>query len=418
VSGGGLLTYTLDIDVQNSPAANSNVTDILPSNVTFVKFLTGNPPVAGVTFLSGTTTGLEWNLSTLSPGHYSLGYETQVNSLVTGGSAIVNQAVFNSPGLNQPITAVAKALVSGTYTVSIDIYNGAGEVVKTIPIQQFSQPIQNIAIGSTNIIGSLDNPVTIFYGNTPIGIWDGTNNNQQPVLNGNYYVKVDSVDPTGNLTSVTQTVTVNRTLYTITANIYNESGEIVKHLLAYATSPGQALVTGATLSSPVLKPSLQPSSGQPTQLIVTLNTGITLDWDGTSDKGSVVQGGQYYIEINSTDGKGSSSELTQTIVVMGGGASGIQSMAASPNELTFANGTTSTRFKVKASMTVSVEATIYTVAGERVATVENDPTNPNESQVWDANGHASGLYIAIITARDPATNGIISRQTSKFLIIR
>ncbi len=418
VAGGGTLDYTLSIDVVNNTANNSAVTDTLPSNVTFVKFLPGNPAVTGSAIISGGLTQLVWNLNNLSPGQYTLGYETQVGSLVAAGTTIVNQAVFDATGLSRPLTAVAGAQVAGTYTVSIDIYNAAGEVVKTILIEKFSEPIENISIGSTNIIGTLNNPVTIYYGTTPIGVWDGTNNSQQPVSNGQYYVKVDSVDLTGNLTSVTQVVTVNRELYTVTADVYNEAGEIVKHLMTYQTTAGQgSLVTGVTLSSTVIQPSNQPAAGQPTQLLVTLNTGVTIVWDGTSDAGNQVQGGQYYVEVHTADGEGSTSQLTEPVVVLGGGSNGVQGVSAQPNELTISTGVTTTHFNVSSSRTLSVDAIIYTVAGEKIADVANDPTNLNQTLSWSALGYASGVYIAVVEGRDPKTNGLISRQTTKFLII-
>jgi flagellar hook assembly protein FlgD len=313
------------------------------------------------------------------------------------------------------VTSSAVVLVSGDYNVLINIYNGAGEVIKTFPAEQFGQAINNISIGSTNVMTCLNCPVTIFYGNYPIGVWDGTTNNEQPALNGTYYVKVDSVSPSGTETSVTQPVIINRAFYTIDANVYNEAGEIVRHMFAYVSDPAQQLVTSAILSSNVLEESYQPVSGQPSVVTVSLNNGVSMVWDGKSDSGSYVGNGQYYIEILSTDGHGGSSMLNETIVVLGNAGTGTQGVYAQPNILTVASGVTSTSFHVKSNLNLSVDAIIYTIAGELVDEV--GPAGGNSTLSWSAQGHASGLYIAVVEARDPATNGLISRQTTKFLVV-
>jgi flagellar hook assembly protein FlgD len=414
-SGGSLLTYTINLNIQNNQALNSAVTDILPANVTFVKFLTGNPPVTGVTVVNGSVTQLTWNLSTLAPGQYTLSYETQINNLVQGGTTIVNQAVYSSSSLSQPVTSSANVLVSGDYQVLINIYNQAGEIIKTFPVQNYSQAIESISIGSTDIMTCLNCPVTIFYGNYPIGIWDGTTNNGQPAANGTYSVKVDNVSLSGTETSVTQPVVVNRTFYTITTNIYNSAGEIVRHLYAYVADPSQQLVTGAVLSSNVLEPSNSPAQGQPAQVTLTLSNGVTLTWDGKSDQGNFVGTGQYYLEIHSTDGQ-SSSVINEAVIVLNNGQTGVQGAYAQPNLLKIADGITSTTFHVNSTLNLNVDAIIYTIAGEWVHKVSS--AGGNSTIAWNASGYASGLYIAVVEARDPSTNGLVSRQTTRFVIIR
>ena len=414
-SGGSLLTYTINLNIQNNQALNSAVTDILPANVTFVKFLTGNPPVTGVTVVNGGVTQLTWNLSTLSPGQYTLSYQTQINNLVQGGTTIVNQAIYSSSSLSQPVTSSANVLVSGDYQVLINIYNQAGEIIKTFPVQNYSQAIESISIGSTDIMTCLNCPVTIFYGNYPIGIWDGTTNNGQPAANGTYSVKVDNVSLSGTETSVTQPVVVNRTFYTITTNIYNSAGEIVRHLYAYVADPSQQLVTGAVLSSNILEPSTSPAPGQPNQVTLTLSNGVTLMWDGKSDEGNFVGTGQYYFEIHSTDGQ-SSSVINETVIVLNNGQTGVQGAYAQPNILKISDGITATTFHVNSTLNLNVNAIIYTIAGELVYKVPS--AGANSTRPWNASGYASGLYIAVVEARDPSTNGLVSRQTTRFLIIR
>jgi len=58
-------------------------------------------------------------------------------------------------------------------------------------------------------------------------------------VNGNYYVKVDNIDTFGVVRTTTQEVTVNRSLYKADLTIYNEAGEVVRHLLTYVDDPGR-----------------------------------------------------------------------------------------------------------------------------------------------------------------------------------
>ena len=78
---------------------------------------------------------LKWTLpSPLAPGTYQLTYQVQVNNAVAGGT-LTNNAQLTYTGLAAPITSSVNVQVPGLYTVNIDIYNSAGEVVKAIPVQ-------------------------------------------------------------------------------------------------------------------------------------------------------------------------------------------------------------------------------------------------------------------------------------------
>ncbi len=186
---------------------------------------------------------MTWNLpSPLLAGTYQLTYQVQVNNLVPGGSTITNTAQLTYPG-GAPVTASASVLVVGQYTVKIGVYNSAGELVDTILTEQLSQPIENFTLQSSNAITRLNGPnnaVTVYFNNVPLGSWNGTTTSGSLASNGIYYVKVDSISNLGVDVSTTQQVTVNRTLYQSTILIYNEAGEVVKHLYIYTDDPGQA----------------------------------------------------------------------------------------------------------------------------------------------------------------------------------
>ena len=293
------------------------------------------------------------------------------------------------------------------------VYNESGELVKTILVQLFSQPIDSISL-SGNVITSLNganNAVQIYYKNTLIGSWNGTNASGDPSPNGIYHVKVDSINPTGVVSSVTQQVMVSRSLYKATVLIYNESGEVVKHLYAYVDDPGKSAVMGVQLSTTVIKPSNNPVGGTPNQLGVILSNGTTILWDGRSDSGTFVQSGQYYVEVHSVDGNGGTTTVTEQISVQAADSPNI--VMAQPNILDATKGITGTTFTA-ATSGLTLRAYIYTVAGERVATLDGQAGQSNV--YWNASGLASGIYIAVVTAKD-SKGGLLSQQTLKVKVV-
>ena len=127
-----------------------------------------------------------------------------------------------------------------------------------------------------------------------LGIWDGKADNGNPVSNGAYQIKIDSISSTGSVTTVTKSVTVNRNIATVTVNVYNSAGEVVRHLYALADNP-----LGSTMSNVTLNPVaavIVPGSGTQSNVTVTVtSTGspVTLTWDATGDSGALVTPGVY-----------------------------------------------------------------------------------------------------------------------------
>ncbi len=255
-------------------------------------------------------------LPALAPGSYQLSYQTQVNSFVAGGTVLTNRAVMTSPN-GGPVTSAVPVTVYGSYTVKIAVYNEAGELVDTILTEQLSQPLENIVLESSSAITSLNganNAVTIYYGSTPVGVWNGMTSGGTPATNGSYFIKVDNIGATGVDVSTTQQVTVSRTLYTSTILIYNEAGEVVKHLYAYSDDPGPAGVGSVQLSATVIRPG-SSGPGTPSDLTISLSNGTTVVWDGTTDSGSYTQSGQYLVEVHTTDGKGGEETVVKEVSV-------------------------------------------------------------------------------------------------------
>jgi len=415
---GDILDYSIAVTVTGNSISGLVVTDTLPANVTFTAFNPSNPFPGTYTASTGL---LQWNIpSPLGVGVYTLRYQTTVNNFVPANSVVMNRAQVTGPTI-APINSSAPVTVIGIFTVKVNVYNSAGEVVKTILVQVFTQPINSITLSTSNLITTLSGPgsiIDIFYDGYLIGTWNGTNNLGQPVSNGSYSIQVDNMGQTGVVTSVNQTAVVNRSLANITANIYNEAGELIRTLYNVVSDPVGANMTNVTLNSNVFRPSLtvpnsSTNTGLATIFIETSATPVTLTWDGTNNNSSLVTPGVYTIEVHWNNGSGQTSDISREIIVMPNtSVNGIA--VARPNVLNATNGMTATFDATGIQNAYSIKVKIYTIAGQLIQTV----TSPQGSPVvpWNATGMASGIYIAVLEV-DNSNGGVISRQRLKVLLI-
>ncbi|HJT23687.1 MAG TPA: hypothetical protein VJ873_03880, partial [bacterium] len=290
----------------------------------------------------------------------------------------------------------ADVVVSGNYTVKVGVYNEAGELVKIINITQFSQPVNSIALEGSNTISTLNganNAVTVYYGNVPIGVWDGTTSQGQPISNGTYYIKVDNIDNAGVVTSVTQQAVVSRVLAQVTIKIYNEAGEVMRQLYTYTDDLGNALINSVSLSNNVITP--DSTGTQPGAVTMVDNQGVTLArWDGRADDGNIVSNGTYYMEFRVSEGNGEQTVIVKTISVIG--HTKVTSVFVEPNVLTEQHSVAT--FQAPYGMSMSIR--VYDVAGELVAKVQSSPGAGVVT--WDASKLASGFYLAVVDLRDGA----------------
>jgi flagellar hook assembly protein FlgD len=405
VASGTLLTYSLQVHIGQSAASEVIVFDSLPVDETFTAF--SSAPAGVVPSQAGSI--LQWTFpSPLPVGDYLLTYTAKVNDFLPLGEVLVNQAQLTAAGQG-PVTASASVKVTASYTVKINVYNEAGELVKQIAVTQLTEPLSSLQWPSGTTLETLNQSVSFNDLGHVIGQWDGTNSNGDPVSNGVYYLKVDNVDSAGDVTSITQQVTVSRTLSRVTVDVYNETGEVVRHLYSSVSASTSQNLVNAQISGNLIDIG---AAGMGLPAVVTLNlaNGVTLSWDGRSDNGNWVSDGQYFVEIHAVNGAVNEAQ-TFSVGVRGAARSG--AFYALPNRLD--SNQTTTVFKADSNLSLTVQARIYDLAGERVATLEGQVGTNQVS--WNSAGLASGLYLAELEARD-GDGKIWGKQIVKVLVVR
>jgi len=414
---GDALTYTLSVTVKGNFVSGVTVTDPLPDPVVIQNL--GNPTSGAATFNTATNQ-IGWSLpSPLAPGVYSLTCQVQVKDFVPGGTDIENLAQLTCPGLAAPLTASATVRMTGSYTVKCSVFNEAGELIKTLFLKEFSRPVTRFDLSNKTLstLTGDGSRIDLTSDGAWLGTWDGTDPKGDRVTNGVYYIKLDNVDPNGVVTTLTQQAIVDRKLVKLEAVVFNEAGEIVRHLMALVGDPQGSQMTNVVLSTDVLQP-MSLDAGSHAQLLVEVQTSgapVTLIWDGTGDSGRVVQPGHYQIQLHWDDGLGSRSEFTKGLLVLSRGDSLTGKVTARPNILSPFYGLTQTTFQVPSGQNLTLKIRIFSLAGEKVASFEG--SSGSDQAVWKIEGLASGIYIAVVDLMNHEGKRL-DRQTLKVVVVR
>ncbi len=413
-NGGDIITYTIAVTVTSMMLNGPVISDTLPSNLTFIDF--GHMVSGTVTMYNQSTGQLSWNIpGPLGPGGYLFTYDAQVSNTLPC-QPIVNNAQMNYQGLASPLSSSVTAKMSCDYTVRVGVYNSAGELVKQLSSVQLPQAVGNVTFQPGNSITSVNGPnsqLKLYDSNYLLGTWDGNNSSGNPVSNGEYHLKIDSIDSRGTITSVIQQVVVTRPVAKVYASIFDSAGETVRHLYALTSDPAGVELSTVSLDSSVLRPGPVTGTGQPSNvqiIVATSSVPVTLFWDGTNDSGGYVTPGHYQLGVHWTDGQGNTSNIIRSILVTGATGTGV--VTAAPNVLS--KGTFTTVFSSNSLQAETLRIKIYTAMGELVDSLEGAP-NTNQA-AWNASNFASGLYIAHVELL-AAGGGVVGRQDVKVVLM-
>jgi hypothetical protein len=291
--------------------------------------------------------------------------------------------------------------------VKVAVYNSSGELVKVILVTRMATTVDGVTGESDTVIDHVGDVVDLYWKGVWIGSWDGTNKDGKQVANGEYFVKVDSVDTYGVAKSVVLDVTVNRKVARLDVTVYNAAGEAVRHLvnIEVADLPAANL---AQLSNDTIEPGYagSPSGGIPSTSIV-VNGVVAAVWDGRNDNGTVVESGTYYVEIRSEGDGNSETVVTRTVNVLKDNEG--SRVTVRPNNLS--PSAPIATFVGPAGTTVKV--VVYTTAGEKVAQAWG--ASGLGQAVWDSTGAASGFYLAVVTLYEN-TGKMAGRSVLKLVV--
>ena len=402
------------------PVGPVTLTDNLPTTLAET-YVTGS--AAGATFDSVANT-LTWVIPTI-PGESAATLTYQMQVALTGSSynPVVNNAVLAYAGGSVP--ASSSVNVIGDYKVHVAVYNSAGEKVGDITSFETGTAITDFSLSTTSIT-SASQSVSIYYNGIYLGQWNGTGTNGQKVTNGTYYLKIDTTDPVGVTTSVTKNINVEIVQSTLQITIFNEAGEAVT---IYDTQQIEAMQSGGSLqasdynlglmqmSPGILTPSYTSPTASGSELVITLGGGEAVTWDGRNGLGAIVTSGNYFIEIRSFVPGQATQEIIRQVTVINHGQGAQSGVVLAPNPVSLRlNSQAVFRLFGLSPDVASSQAKVYTVAGELVAILANDPGGPS-TITWNFGGKlASGTYICVVEMKS-AAKGVIDRHILKAVLI-
>jgi uncharacterized repeat protein (TIGR01451 family) len=418
-----ILTYTLTFSNQGAgTVVNLTLVDTLPP-LTQMTYVAGSASDGGVYDPVANT--LTWTIPSLSVGETrQVTYQVEVAFLAANQDLrqLINRADLGYTGGSVSTTHTVN--IAASTTIRLSIYNGAGEVIKTVVLFQFNTAIPSFQIEGSPVLLDQDQAVFTYNGMT-LGTWDATNVEGDKVTNGTYLVKLQSVDPYGTVTTVTRELVVSITRSTLDVAVYNEAGEVVRsfsreEIVQMVAGTGGTLlpedldVGRASLSGQVLAVS---EAGPGASVTVTLGSGRGLAWDGRGDNGSLVGSGKYFVVVKSSVPGDYDQQMILNLTVQNDGTSGIAGVTVSPNPLRL-DQSQQVQFQVNSASgaVTRVEIKIYTVAGELMTALRSDPANPS-TVVWDLSGKrvSSGTYLAVVESYGPGT--FLGRKVLKVQVI-
>jgi hypothetical protein len=295
------------------------------------------------------------------------------------------------------------------FQIVVNIYNSAGEVVRTL----YNGPSQSQAGGFTisgDLLMSGSSSVTLsFPGVLSNGqnslIWSGLNDGLQPVSGGIYLIKVQQKDSFGDITSWTQAVNVLPPPASEALKIFNSAGELVDSidLSSYGQVNDFALQSSnSNQNSYVI--SSDGSQGGVTFLLKQQTSNTPMTWNGLNGQGQEVASGTYMAELVTTAPGGASVVDSKSFTLLDTEGS-TPKIIEGPNPV----GPKDTVIVLNYGALTSGEfgsLKLYDLAGQLVATA----SAPSGSQSLSmAIGHwAPGIYIGVFEVR--MGGGVVSRQ--------
>jgi len=253
--------------------------------------------------------------------------------------------------------------------------------------------------------------------------WSGTNNNGQYVDNGVYYVVLSSTNAFGQVTSVTDTVSVVGAGSTTGLVIYNSAGEAVDTLDITGLN---SQVVGMSLELPsghngiVVSPNpkaLSPTGGVTVLLDLADGSQVPEYWNGLSSSGQPVQPGTYMMQLSQVQPGSSVLVKGLTVTVLGTTNQSAQGMAESalvvPNPVKSSSGG-GVSVAYTSDGVDAAAGVLYDLAGERVAVASN-PAASSGPLNFSAR-LSDGIYLVDFEVRDNSV--VLARRVLRVAVVK
>jgi len=414
-------TFTETSTYTATPTATATYTDSPVDTLTDTMTQTPTDTNTSTYTLTYTYTAVNtWtDTPTESPSYTNTNTSTSTGTITYTSTASLTPTVTITP-------------VPFPYTMSIGIYNEAGELVKSITVTTASSEPLGVGLydasgNSTNVIvpGSLPNELSIAVpgiqtpesqnkNQTVSFLWDGTNDAGQDVENGVYYIKETTTDTFGHTEVITKPVTAINSSQYAEINIYNSAGEIVDTIIG-PYDGSSALSLNLINSSGNSNNSTYPVGQGVLTMMINYTASNSLPWYGTDSQNNYVSSGVYEVQlvVKTNQGLKVVSSKTVTLLALGPQGGLMDGLKAYPNPYA---GTSPAQITIAWTSGTSgaVRIKIYNIAGELVRILTGDLNTGYIN--WDlrATGGqkaSNGTYICVVEGTD-------SNQDQKTKIIK
>jgi len=309
------------------------------------------------------------------------------------------------------------------YVLVLEVYNEAGEKVKTLADTGVAGDMSEVLLMASGkeayAFNASSGPLTVFFpgldANSQAGgvsfAWDGRADNGQNAGQGVYHIKATVTDSYGHVNTKVMNVQLLRVEEYARLSVYNTAGELVARVENASAGTGDR-----SLEMPDV---IYTGYGAAPQAI-KYSEFDTLVWDGRNLEGRLVMSGTYEVvlEIKAADGYSMAAVKTISVLCLGGPPVPGE-IKAYPNPV-YADNESSLKVTIAWENTQPGRGTvrIYSLAGELVRKLDFDTASGKA--VWDlktsaGNTASSGLYLANVTLR--MENGGQGSRTVKIMVI-
>jgi flagellar hook assembly protein FlgD len=318
-------------------------------------------------------------------------------------------------------------------TVTVKIYNAAGEVVRELPsvlVPETKGKMRSAGpdYGTGRVsydpgTGRLRIAVG-FEGGEYETWWDGRNNAGVEVDSGEYLMKAETEDGNGVVT-ITAPVIVAKKVARLTIRIYTASGELVRSLADISSVSGR--IASVELEGDPLRlgpgqanlVKIMPKGSGPTDISDSRGSlsGGRIVWDGKGDGGWLVQSGEYILKLEQVI-EGDKITITRSITVVRYSGGDTVAIGVYPNPYHGEKGDGFVRITVRAVDQTEASVRIYNVAGEMVGNIPGTVIHAGTTEFkWKVSSMASGVYVGLVETKSLIT-GTREKKVVKIVIVK